>query len=115
MSGFSISVQPASRLHPSSSCVSSSEKLVNFMHFHNSCTQKCDYYILLIMTGNAHKKSCHKLSSILVTEQGLYRSKLIVATKWWLLSQLMKKIFNDKPNLPIDAAAFLFIFAVLSS
>ena len=26
------------------------------MHFHNSCTQNCDHHILLIMTGNAHKK-----------------------------------------------------------
>ena len=41
MSGFSISVQRPSRLHPSGSCVSSSEKLMNFMHFHNSCTRNC--------------------------------------------------------------------------
>ena len=32
-----------------------------FMHFQNSCTRNCDHHILLIMTGNAHKKSCHKL------------------------------------------------------
>ena len=61
-----------SRLHLSGSCVSSSEKLMNFMHFHNSCTQNCDYHILLIMTGNAHKESCHKLLSlILVRKHGL--------------------------------------------
>ena len=50
------------RLHASGSCVSSSEKLMNFMHFHNSYTQNHDHHILLIMTGNAHKESCHKLS-----------------------------------------------------
>ena len=42
------------------------------MHFDNSFTQNCDYHILLIMTGNAHKESCHKLSLILVREHRLY-------------------------------------------
>ena len=61
------------RLPLSGSCVSSSEKLMNFIHFHNSCTQKCDHHILLIMPGNADKESCHKLLSlILVREQGLF-------------------------------------------
>ena len=32
-----------------------------FVHFHNSCTRNCNHNILLIMTGNAHKESCHKL------------------------------------------------------
>ena len=45
---------------------------MNFMHFHNPSTRNCDHHILLIMTGNAHKQSCHKLSLILVGEQGLY-------------------------------------------
>ena len=51
--------------------MSNSEKLMNFMHFHNSCTQNCDHHILLIMTGNAHEESCHKLMLILVREKGL--------------------------------------------
>ena len=45
---------------------------MNFMHFHNSSTQNCDYHILLIMTGNVHKESCHKLFLMLVREQELY-------------------------------------------
>ena len=45
---------------------------MNFMHFLNSCSRNCDHHILLIMTGNAHKESCHKLFLILVREQGLY-------------------------------------------
>ena len=45
---------------------------MNFMNFHKSCTQNCDHHILLIMTGNAHKESCHKLLLILLGEQGLY-------------------------------------------
>ena len=57
---------------PSGSCVSSSEKLMNFMHFHHSSTQNCDNHILSIMTDNVHKESCHKLSLILVREQGMY-------------------------------------------
>ena len=61
-----------SRLHPSGSCVGSSEKLMNFMHFHNSSTPNCDHHILLIMNGNAHKESCHKLWLIRVREKGLY-------------------------------------------
>ena len=44
---------------------------MDFMHFHSSCTRNCDHHILLIMTGNAHKESCHKLLLILVREQGL--------------------------------------------
>ena len=59
------------RLHPSGSCVSSSEKLMNFMHFHNSSTRNRDHHILLIMTGNARKEYCHKLLLILVREHGL--------------------------------------------
>ena len=62
----------------------------------------CDHHILLIMTGNAHKESCLKLLLILilVREKGLYMLKLIVATKWWLLSQLKKNfllvsLFSD--------------------
>ena len=42
------------------------------MHFHNSCTQNCDHLILLIITGNAHKESCHKLLLIRVREGRLY-------------------------------------------
>ena len=91
MSGFSISVQRPSRLHPSGSCVSSSEKLMNFMHFHNSCTQNCDYHVFLIMTGNAHKESCHKLSLILVRMQGLYIITTDCSGKTILLSQFKKK------------------------
>ena len=52
--------------------MSNSEKLMNFMHFHNSSTRNRDHHILLIMTGDAHRKSCHKLSLILVRKQGLY-------------------------------------------
>ena len=46
--------------------VSGSEKLMNFMHFHNSHTRNRDHHILLIMTGNTHKESCHKLSLCLL-------------------------------------------------
>ena len=45
---------------------------MNFMHFHKSSTRNCDHHILLIMTGNVHKETCHKLLLILVREQGLY-------------------------------------------
>ena len=85
---------------------------MNFMHFHNSSTRNCDHHILLIMTGNAHKESCHKLLLILVREQRLIKTdcsgKIVVAFS-------IKKIFNDKPILPIGAALFLVIFVVLSS
>ena len=58
-------------LHPLSSCVSSSKKLINFMHFHNSCIRNRDHHILLIITGNACKEFCHKLLLIFVREEGL--------------------------------------------
>ena len=87
------------------------------MHSQNSCTQNCDHHILLITTGSAHKESCLKLLLILilVREKGLYTLKLIVATKWWLLSQLKKKLFIGKPIFRCGAAAFLITFVVLSS
>ena len=47
---------------------------MNFMHFHKSSTQNFDHHILLIMTGNAHKESCHELSLILAREQGLIKT-----------------------------------------
>ena len=58
------------------------------MHFHNYCTQYCDNHIILIMTGNAHKEFFHKLWLILKGKGIETQSKLMVATKWWLLSQL---------------------------
>ena len=65
------------------------------------------------MTGNAHKESCHKLSFVLVREQGLIKTdcsgKVVVAFT------IKEKLFNGKPILPIDSAAFLFILVVLSS
>ena len=87
------------------------------MHFQNPCTQNCDHHILLIITGNAHEESCLKLLLILIVvkEKGLYILKLILATKWWLLSQLKKKLFIGKPIFRCSAAAFLFIFVILSS
>ena len=89
---------------------------MNFMHFHNSPTRSCDYQILLIMTGHAHKGSCHKLSSlILVSEQGLYIIKTDCSGKIVVAFTMKKKLFNGKLIFPIVAAAFLFIFVVLSS
>ena len=67
MSEFNILVQLAKP-----ACVSSGEKFINFMHFDNSSTRNCGHHIFLIMTGNAHKESCHKLSLILVRKQGLH-------------------------------------------
>ena len=36
----------------------------------------------------------------------------MVAAKWWLLSQLKSKLFNDKPILGFGAASLTFIFVV---
>ena len=87
---------------------------MNFMHFHNSSTQNCDHHNLLIVTGNAHKECCHKLLSlILVREQGLCIIKTDCSRE--MVAAFTKKLFSGKPILPIGAAAFLFIFVVLSS
>ena len=84
---------------------------MNFIH--SSSTQNCDHHILLIMTGNAHKESCHKLSLILVREQGLIKTdcsgEMVVAFA------IKKNYLNGKPILPIGGPAFLFIFVILSS
>ena len=61
-----------SRLYLSNSCVSSSKKLMDFLHFHNFCTPNCHHHILSIIVGNAHKKSCHKLLIILVRDKEVY-------------------------------------------
>ena len=57
---------------------------MNFMHFHNSSAQICNHHIHLIIDSNAHKESCHKLSLILVREQGLIKTdcsgKMVVAS-----------------------------------
>ena len=88
---------------------------MNFMHFRNSCKQSCNH-IVLKMTGNAHKESCHKLLSLIhVREQGLYIIKTDCRGKMVVALTIKKKLFNGKPILPIGAAAFLFIFVVLSS
>ena len=72
--------------------MSSSEKLINFMHFHNSCTRKSDHHILLIMTGNAHKESCHKLLLFLVREKGLYIIKTDYSDKMLVAFTIKEKI-----------------------
>ena len=61
------------------------------MHFHYSGTRNRNHHILLIMTGNAHKESCHKLSLTLGEGEGIDpQLKLMIATKWLLLFQLQK-------------------------
>ena len=89
---------------------------MNFMHFHNSSTRNCDHHILLIMTGNAYKESCNKLSLILVREQGLYIIKTDCSGEMVVAFTIKEKnLCNGKLILPIGAASFLFIFVVLSS
>ena len=70
--GLVIQFNQLRRLHRSSSCVSSSEKLMNFTHLHNSCIRNRDHHILLIMTGNAHKESCDKLLSLVLVRDRDY-------------------------------------------
>ena len=77
--------------------MSSSEKLMNFMHFHNSRTQNCDCHILFIMTGNAHKESCHKLLLILVREKGLIKTDC--SGKMVIAFTIKERLFNGKPIL----------------
>ena len=60
---------------------------MSFMHFHNSGTRNRDHLILLIKTGNAHKKII--LPQIVINtceREGIETlSKMIVETKWRLL------------------------------
>ena len=78
-----------------------------FMHFHNSSTRNCDHHILLIMTGNAHKESCHKLPLMLVREQRLIKTdcsgEIVVAFT------IKKKLFNGKSILQIGAICICVI------
>ena len=80
---------------------------MNFMHFHNSCPRNCDHLFLLIMTGNAHKESCHKLISlILVREHGLCVMKTNCSGEMVVAFTIKKKLLNGRPILPIGAAVF---------
>ena len=85
---------------------------MNFMHFHNFSTQNCDHHILLIMTGNAYKESCHKLLLILVSKKGLYIIKTDCSGKMEVAFTIKEKLSNGKPILRCGAAAFIFIFEV---
>ena len=65
------------------------------------------------MTGNAHKESCHKLLSlILVRDQELYVIKTDCSGEMMVAFTIKEKHLNGKP---VGAAAFLFIFVILSS
>ena len=81
---------------------------MKFMHFQNSSTQNRYHHILLIMTGNAHKESRHKLLSlILVREHGLCIIKTDCSDKIVIAFTIKeKKLFNGKPILPLGAALF---------
>ena len=89
---------------------------MNFMHFHNSSARNYGYHILLIMTGNAHKESFHKLSFILVREQGLYIIKTDCSGEMVIaFTNKEIKLLKGKPILPIPAALFVLVFVVLRS
>ena len=74
---------------------------MNFMHFHNSSTRNCDHQILLIITGNAHKESCHKLLLILVRKKGLHKiktdcnGKMVVVFTITQIKYLMVDLFGQ--------------------
>ena len=89
---------------------------MNFMHFHNSCTRNCDHHIFLIITANAHKESCHRLLLKLVKEQRLIKTdcsgKMKVSVTIKEKNYLMVNLFFVDAA---GAAAFLFVFVVLSS
>ena len=86
---------------------------MNFMYFHNSSTRNCDYHILLIMTSNANKDSCHKLSLVFIGEQGLYIIKTDCSGEMVVAFTITKNYLMV--GLFVGAAPFLFIFVVLSS
>ena len=71
------------------------EKLINLLHFHNSCTRNGDHLILSIKTGNAHKQIMLPQTIINTfkkcKEEGIEaQSIMMVAAKWWVLSQLQE-------------------------
>ena len=77
------------------------------MHFHNSSTRNYVHPILLIMTGNAHKESCHKLLLILVRRKELYMIKTNYSGEM-MVPFTIKKLFNGKPILRSCVAACRF-------
>ena len=68
-------------LYPSGSCVSISEKLLNFMYFHNYCRRNCDHHILLFKPSDVHKEKILPQIMISTCEgEGIEtRSQMVVA------------------------------------
>ena len=99
MSGFSISVQPVAPASPIRILCEQKRKVDEFYALSHSCARNCDHHIVLIMTGHAHKESCHKVLLILVREQGLYiiktdySGKMVVAFTVKEISYLMLSPF----------------------
>ena len=80
---------------------------MNFVDLHNSCTSNGDHLIVLIITDNAHKE--RTLTQYTYTFEkcnggGMEtQSKMMMAARWWLLSQL--QIYN---HLRFGVAPLLF-------
>ena len=88
------------------------------MHFHNSC------HVMVIISFSQSKlvilikkECCYELSLILLKSVSEGRietkSKVLVATKGGLFSQLKNILFSRKPILRFGPASFVFIFVVL--
>ena len=96
------------------------------MHFHDFCARNCDHHILLIITGNVHEESCHKLMLILVREQELkhnqnycnYSGEMVVAftiKKNYLMVSLFRDVMLPLSYLYLwylvpNLAALLILF-----
>ena len=72
---------------------------MNLIHFCNFSTRTCDYNFFLIMTGNAHKESSHKLLLKLVREKGLY---------------IIKTDTNSRPTIRLSSEQLpnVYVFSV---
>ena len=65
------------------------------MHIYDCCTRNGDHLVLLINTGNVHKQRILSLTTINTFYKSKGKgieaqSKMMVAPKWWLFSQLQK-------------------------
>ena len=69
MSGLSNTVQLAAPASPIGLLCEQLRKVNELYALSQFLYTNCDHHILLIITGNADKESCHKLLLILVREQ----------------------------------------------
>ena len=100
--------------------MNSNERLMNFMHLHNSCTRNGHYFIPSNKTGTVHNERMlpHTVINTFKTFMGGKKLKHSEKCLWRPNDDCFHnygiKLITGKLVLPFGASPFLFIFVALS-